>query len=343
MSEHRNAPKTERSGGVGNGPKNARKPKAVPKQNAVIMGGVDAINTQSEIKIPAEITESVTESPSEIKNNSEPDSYRIENPKSEIETMEVHHHPEVEKKGFKEYLLEGLMIFVAVTMGFFAESLREHIAERQHASEYATTLLSDLKADTTDLKAYIKYNSYASSNIDTLIRLLSVDQPKNIPSGKLYWFGLWGGSHRLFIPHDATLLELKSSGSLRYFSNQSVGNKVAQYDQLCQNLKTVEVNEQGIYIEGRKARAQLFDFRYNDIANYIALAYVSRNYRNYAPIDSFIKTDPPLLSYDKLVFNQYVEMMRSRFLSRKVVQADTLLSHATELIGVLKKEYDMEN
>ena len=39
--------------------------------------------------------------------------------------MEVHHHPDVEKKGIKEYILEGIMIFIAVTMGFFAESIRE--------------------------------------------------------------------------------------------------------------------------------------------------------------------------------------------------------------------------
>ena len=39
--------------------------------------------------------------------------------------MEVHHHPHVEKKSFKEYILEGLMIFIAVSMGFAAESLRE--------------------------------------------------------------------------------------------------------------------------------------------------------------------------------------------------------------------------
>jgi cell division protein FtsB len=38
--------------------------------------------------------------------------------------MEVHHHPHVEKKNFKEYFLEFLMIFLAVTMGFFAESIR---------------------------------------------------------------------------------------------------------------------------------------------------------------------------------------------------------------------------
>jgi hypothetical protein len=30
---------------------------------------------------------------------------------AETEPMEVHHQPEVEKKGIKVYLLEGLMIF----------------------------------------------------------------------------------------------------------------------------------------------------------------------------------------------------------------------------------------
>jgi hypothetical protein len=43
--------------------------------------------------------------------------------------MEVHHHPHVEKKNFKEYLLEFMMIFLAVTLGFIAENIREHFAE----------------------------------------------------------------------------------------------------------------------------------------------------------------------------------------------------------------------
>ena len=44
--------------------------------------------------------------------------------------MEVHHHPHVEKKKFKEYFLEFLMIFLAVTLGFFAESYRDHIVDK---------------------------------------------------------------------------------------------------------------------------------------------------------------------------------------------------------------------
>ncbi len=45
--------------------------------------------------------------------------------------MEVHHHPTVEKKNFKEYFFEFLMIFLAVTMGFFAESFSEHLVITQ--------------------------------------------------------------------------------------------------------------------------------------------------------------------------------------------------------------------
>jgi hypothetical protein len=42
--------------------------------------------------------------------------------------MEVHHHPHVPNnpKPWKEYLIEGLMIFVAVTLGYGAENVREH-------------------------------------------------------------------------------------------------------------------------------------------------------------------------------------------------------------------------
>src|ERR1700743_2423584 len=105
--------------------------------------------------------------------------------------MEVHHHPEVEKKGFKEYLLEGLMIFVAVTMGFFAESLREHINERNQAKEFAVTLYADLKDDTTELHKYLAYKKNAKANIDTLMQLLADVEPGQVPTGKLYWFGLW--------------------------------------------------------------------------------------------------------------------------------------------------------
>jgi hypothetical protein len=54
------------------------------------------------------------------------------------QNIEVHHHPDVhhKRKKIKEYFLEFLMIFLAVTMGFFAESLRKHVNENSKENEY---------------------------------------------------------------------------------------------------------------------------------------------------------------------------------------------------------------
>jgi hypothetical protein len=56
--------------------------------------------------------------------------------------MEVHHHPHVEKKGFKEYFLEFVMIFLAVTMGFIVENIREHINESEQGKQYIQSHIS---------------------------------------------------------------------------------------------------------------------------------------------------------------------------------------------------------
>jgi len=58
--------------------------------------------------------------------------------------MEVHHHPHVEKKNFKEYFLEFIMIFLAVTLGFFAENIREHYTEKNDARQYLESYRDEL-------------------------------------------------------------------------------------------------------------------------------------------------------------------------------------------------------
>lgn len=259
--------------------------------------------------------------------------------------MEVHHHPHLasggEKKKFKEYFLEFLMIFLAVTLGFFAESLREYITENKHAKEYAREMVSDLTSDTTDLKIYIKYTRYATNNIDTLLQLMSSDEPQKIPSGKLYWYGLFGGAHGHFVPHDATIHQMESSGSLRYFTNDSLNRNVAQYEQLCRSWERLEDVDVGIYTEVRKARAKIFEFKYNEAANDIYQA--NKTSLNEPAIDSFIQSKPPLLTYDKTLFNEYIEMIRSRFLLYQIGDADTLLFHAITLIDQLKKDYNLKD
>ncbi|HEX4850899.1 MAG TPA: hypothetical protein VFV08_08845, partial [Puia sp.] len=61
--------------------------------------------------------------------------------------MEVHHHPDIhhQPKKWKEYLLEFVMIFLAVTLGFLAENLREHITERAKEKKYIEAFVRNVK------------------------------------------------------------------------------------------------------------------------------------------------------------------------------------------------------
>jgi hypothetical protein len=61
--------------------------------------------------------------------------------------MEVHHHPDLHhrRKKFKEYLLEFFMIFLAVSMGFIAENVREGIGDREKERHYVESLVNNLK------------------------------------------------------------------------------------------------------------------------------------------------------------------------------------------------------
>jgi hypothetical protein len=252
--------------------------------------------------------------------------------------MEVHAHTHSPRKKWTHYFWEFLMLFLAVTMGFFAETIRENIAEHTRAKVFAVSMLKDLESDTSQLVSYRKYFDYATKNVDTFMQLLAVNEPKDIAGGKLYWYGLWGGAHSYFIPNDATFQQMKNSGSLRFFE-KTVAPEVAKYDRLCRLVQANDEMTRDIYTEVRKSRAGIFDFRYNDIANSIAQVFKIKPDRE--RLDSFLRSNPPLLSYDKTLFNQYVELVRSRFMRTNVTYADSLQQQASVLINELKKEYHL--
>jgi hypothetical protein len=150
--------------------------------------------------------------------------------------------------------------------------------------------------------------------------------------------GYGGGARSIFVPADATLQQMKSSGSLSFFKPEIAIN-IEKYDRLCRSLQANDELNHDIYTEVRKIRAQIFDFKYNDIANQI----IQKNKISFSQvsIDSFIATNPPLLSYDKTLMNQYVEMVRSRFIRAfDVAYSDSLLKQANIVLAELKNEFN---
>ena len=81
--------------------------------------------------------------------------------------MEVHHHSHHPKK-WKEYFVEFLMLFLAVSMGFVAENIREKHVENERSEELIQAFIIDIKENQKQLDSLILQNQKQSSYFDSL-------------------------------------------------------------------------------------------------------------------------------------------------------------------------------
>ena len=135
--------------------------------------------------------------------------------------MEVHHHPHVEKKKFREYFLEFIMIFLAVTLGFFAENLRENISDSHREKEFAQQLYSELKDDSAAVAGKLAARLAKEKDMDYLAGYFKDSSLTSLPREfyPAYTTSTYLVNSYAFEPKDGILSQLRNSGSLRYFKN----------------------------------------------------------------------------------------------------------------------------
>ena len=145
--------------------------------------------------------------------------------------MEVHHHPNVEKKNFKEYFLEFVMIFLAVTMGFFAENIREHFVNKEKENQYIKSFYEDLSNDERNLPYLIESIRYSQLIPgDSLPALLS-SASTTTHANNIYRF------FRLIIRQQGigvfvtsrTIEQLKNAGDMRLITNKQIADNLVDY------------------------------------------------------------------------------------------------------------------
>jgi len=255
--------------------------------------------------------------------------------------MEVHAHSHTPRKKWTHYLWEFFMLFLAITLGFMVENRREHYIEHNRAKVYAKGMIKNLAEDTMELSQIIHNGELAAVFLDSFLTLISDHDFDKIPTGKLYFYGLWGGYMRGFESNDATFQQMKSSGSLRYFDNPVLEQLIGEYDQLIRSMHSLDEIDRPIFLETRKARARIFAYKYNNEASKIVQSSVFTDF-NSDVIDSFIKTNPPLLTGDIIIFNEYAELCRSRNLKQQLTNNKRALSIATAIIKRIKKDYHLK-
>jgi hypothetical protein len=157
--------------------------------------------------------------------------------------MEVHHHPDLhhEKKKFKEYLLEFVMIFLAVTLGFFAETIRENIAEGHRENDYIVGLINNVQTDVSELKGLIDRNDAELRGIDSLLAIPKENLRKVPGQDSFYYYALQYtfGTH-IFQFNDLTLVQLRNAGGYRVIRTGSVADSIALYESKNNSIKIQE-------------------------------------------------------------------------------------------------------
>ena len=272
---------------------------------------------------------------SKIQNKSE-----IEHPNSEItelptansklqteNTMEVHHHPDVEKKSLKEYVLEGLMIFLAVMMGFIAENVRENISEHKRAGEFARSYFEDIKKDTTALHETMRFSRHKIATIDSALLMLHL--PVKMRKDTVLYKQLSVSSNVMpFEPSEGTYEQIKSSGSLRYFDQKLVGLMNSYDVQVKKTVKREDIDLKFIVDQVMPFAIKNFN---SEVIYDVYFPHRISNEMYYA--DSSKRTMRQMINYMVVV---KIERLRA------IAEYARQMKISGEVLVELRKEYDLE-
>jgi hypothetical protein len=215
--------------------------------------------------------------------------------------MEVHHHADLDhrKKNWKEYLLEFLMIFLAVTLGFFAETIRENISEKHREKDYIVGLINNVQNDTSDLKGLISRNDLELKGIDSLMKISKNNFTNISVQDSIFFYALhYTISLHIFQFNDLTLVQLRNAGGYSLIKTSKVADSIALYESKNNDIKIQERFVTDYYIQTWNAFKQIFDG-----------SLFNRFYYSYETTNKIPSDIPILISKDEekmdLLYNNY--------------------------------------
>ena len=255
--------------------------------------------------------------------------------------MEVHAHSHTERKKWTHYFWEFLMLFLAVSLGFYAENLREGMIHKEQVKTNMRSLLSDLESDMLVFDSVIDRNQYAYTMADSLIELLHNDI-SNTPD---IYFTARSVTANIgyYYSNSKSFDQMKSAGILRFIHPQdlldSLGNYYVSFQWLADQTELLRVKLDAVH----KGNNKLFD-SYTFFQMMKNTRIYSGNFNaRYNLIDkpeghpALLSTSPKDINEVSLNYHYYSST--AKFYNRTaVVQRE----RARRLIELIKKAYHFE-
>jgi hypothetical protein len=252
--------------------------------------------------------------------------------------MEVHYHPHVDsdshrKKNFKEYFLEFLMIFLAVTMGFIAENLREKITDRRQVHNYMLSMINDLQNDLVLYRESMDFNDEHRNMIDTIIN--SISQNKNNMATVYYDARKLTLGSTVITPDSKTFEQMKSNSGFRLIEKRAIADSISSYYQWIKDFEYWSDLQRQRINDVIAANDKLF--------NAVTFFSILKNMQSEKDSAASMQTHPELITKDPLTINSVLMQYQYYYgmlnlMDERCIKA----SHqAATLIEQIKKEYHL--
>ncbi len=249
--------------------------------------------------------------------------------------MEVHHHPDIRRKDLKEYILEGVMIFMAVTLGFFGEKLREDLMEHSKEKEYIVSMIEDAQTDIISFDKNIALNKLRVLRLDTIATLCFNYKNSQVDDPAMYDVVRYCIKYPDFaIPVERTMFQLKNAGGMRLIQNKNAIDSIIFYDEMVKKV----VNQQDYYeLHLRvllEATEELFNLKCFPL-NHKTLRW---------EVDAKALASSKLMNHDKnniIEFGNKAKIFQG-ILIFYLIRLEEAKKHAIHLIETLEREYDIK-
>ena len=137
------------------------------------------------------------------------------------------------------YLKEFLMLFLAISLGFWIENLRQDGEERRIEKEFTVSLLEDLVEDSSKVVVSILANQMKMNGFDSLLTALYSPTPYRDSTLHLIYYlqRKYTGSNQSVTLSERTLKQLSSIGGYRLIENRQIASEIAHYQEAIDAIK----------------------------------------------------------------------------------------------------------
>ena len=247
--------------------------------------------------------------------------------------MEVHHHSHHPKK-WKEYITEFLMLFLAVSLGFMAENIREHQIEQNREKQYMVSFVADLESDIVNILEGMPRKDARMKAIDTLFQYFNENPNVTAVPAIIVKKMKRAAYDRSYVRNTTTINQLKNSGNLRLIRNRRVVDSIASYDWRWSRMEYYRET----YISNQKDIYQLEEqiIEATDIIGYF-IKNDSLTSENSSP-----KTGNIRIKREKL--NSYLNLLARQLIVTKIDKENYLkvAVMSRDLINNIKQEYNLK-